>query len=589
LFSRFVTNRTRADVGPSRREDAKKKKKKKRSLRASFARASRAAARKPDPIRRSLTAAPFLPCLARSPRPRHEFSRHRNAGDGVGSASTPPHFVDSEADLASLAAKASDDILSICVFGASGDLAKKKVYPAIFALFYEGHLPEDFVVFGYARSGMTTAEFTDKIRASLPCRISAKGDCSKYVEKFLERCVYQAGQYDDPEDFKKLAVAMTEKEGEKKAMRVFYLSIPPSIFVPVAQNAARHVSSGSGETRVIVEKPFGRDLQSSRELTAALAADLAEENTYRIDHYLGKELIENITVLRFSNIIFSPLWSRAHIRNVQICFSENFGTEGRGGYFDNYGIIRDVIQNHLLQVMALFAMEEPASLDAEDIRDEKVKVIRSIRPIDMANVVLGQYKASNKLPGYLDDDTVPPGSRCPTFAAMALFVDNARWDGVPFLIKAGKALHKREAEIRVQFHHAPGNLYKKQLGASSDMNSNELVIRIQPDEAIYLRLNSKIPGLGMRLDQTDLDLQYKAKFGDGELPDAYERLIWTSCRGTSVCSSATTSWKPPGSSSRPCWTRSRKTTSRRSSTRTAPEGPSARTTSRRGTTSGGGT
>ena len=329
--------------------------------------------------------------------------------------------MDSEADLASLAAKASDDILSICVFGASGDLAKKKVYPAIFALFYEGHLPEDFVVFGYARSGMTTAEFTDKIRSSLPCRISAKGDCSEHVEKFLERCSYQAGQYDDPEDFKKLAVAMKEKEGSKKAMRVFYLSIPPSIFVPVAQNAARHVSSDSGETRVIVEKPFGRDLQSSRELTAALAADLAEENTYRIDHYLGKELIENITVLRFSNIIFSPLWSRAHIRNVQICFSENFGTEGRGGYFDNYGIIRDVIQNHLLQVMALFAMEEPASLDAEDIRDEKVKVIRSIRPIDMANVVLGQYKGANKLPGYLDDETVPPGSRCPTFAAMALF------------------------------------------------------------------------------------------------------------------------------------------------------------------------
>ena len=437
--------------------------------------------------------------------------------------------MDSEADLASLAAKASDDILSICVFGASGDLAKKKVYPAIFALFYEGHLPEDFVVFGYARSGMTTAEFTEKIRASLPCRISAKGDCSEFVEKFLERCVYQAGQYDDPEDFKKLAVAMTEREGSKKTMRVFYLSIPPSIFVPVAQNAARHVSSASGETRVIVEKPFGRDLQSSRELTAALAADLAEENTYRIDHYLGKELIENITVLRFSNIIFQPLWSRAYIRNVQICFSENFGTEGRGGYFDNYGIIRDVMQNHLLQVMALFAMEEPASLNAEDIRDEKVKVIRCIRPIEMDNVVLGQYKGrkdgDKTLPAYLDDETVPPGSKCPTFAAMALFIDNARWDGVPFLMKAGKALHKRQAEIRIQFHHAPGKLYKKQLGSESEMNSNELVIRIQPDESINLRLNSKIPGLGMRLDQTDLDLQYKTKFSEDSLPDAYERLI----------------------------------------------------------------
>ena len=300
------------------------------------------------------------------------------------------------------------EILSICVFGASGDLAKKKVYPAIFALFYEGHLPEDFVVFGYARSDMTTETFVDKIRSSLPRRVSSKVDCSEYVEKFLAKCFYQAGQYDDPDDFKTLATAISEKEAGKSAMRIFYLSIPPSIFVPVAQNAARHVSSLSGETRVIVEKPFGRDLDSSRELTNALAEDLKESQTYRIDHYLGKELVENITVLRFSNIIFSPLWSRTHIRNVQITFSENFGTEGRGGYFDNYGIIRDVVQNHLLQVMALFAMEEPASLDAEDIRDEKVKVIKSIRPIDMANVVLGQYKKSGDetKPGYLDDETV---------------------------------------------------------------------------------------------------------------------------------------------------------------------------------------
>ena len=428
---------------------------------------------------------------------------------------------------ASAAPGAEGDILSFCVFGASGDLAKKKVYPAIFALFYDKHLPEDFIVYGYARSKMSTEEFKDRIRDSLPCRISGAQDCSAKVEEFLARCHYHAGLYDDPEDFKALHASMKEKEGGRGGMRVFYLSIPPSIFVPVAQNAARHASMEVGNTRVIVEKPFGRDLESSRALTAALAAELPEESTYRIDHYLGKELVENITVLRFSNIIFSPLWSRTHIRNVQITFSENFGTEGRGGYFDNYGIIRDVVQNHLLQVMALFAMEEPASLDAEDIRDEKVKVIKSIRPIDMANVVLGQYKKSGDetKPGYLDDETVPPGSRCATFAAMALFVDNARWDGVPFLIKAGKALHKREAEVRIQFHHAPGNLYKKQLGATSDMNSNELIIRIQPDEAIYLRLNSKIPGLGMRLDQTDLDLQYKAKFGAGELPDAYERLI----------------------------------------------------------------
>ena len=455
----------------------------------------------------------------------------RSTGVRVRAAATFPELTDDEslADIAKAADKGEG--LSICVFGASGDLAKKKVLPAIFSLYYDRHLPENFRVFGYARSKMTNEEFKDKIRESLPCRISAAGNCDEVMDAFLDRMHYVSGLYDDPKDFKALDAAMAAEEATMgtKAMRIFYLSIPPSIFVPVAQNAARECSSTTGETRVIVEKPFGRDLTSSRELTASLAEVLAEENTYRIDHYLGKELIENITVLRFSNIIFQPLWSRAYIRNVQICFSENFGTEGRGGYFDNYGIIRDVMQNHLLQVMALFAMEEPASLNAEDIRDEKVKVIRCIRPIEMDNVVLGQYKGrkdgDRTLPAYLDDETVPPGSKCPTFAAMALFIDNARWDGVPFLMKAGKALHKRQAEIRIQFHHAPGKLYKKQLGSESEMNSNELVIRIQPDESINLRLNSKIPGLGMRLDQTDLDLQYKTKFSEDSLPDAYERLI----------------------------------------------------------------
>ena len=252
--------------------------------------------------------------------------------------------------------------------------------------------------------------------------------CAEKTEEFFSRCVYVPGQYDQAKDFRSLDALMTENErGAEKVKRVFYLSIPPSIFVPVAQNAARECQTG--DTRVIVEKPFGRDLQSSRELTAALASELSEEQTYRIDHYLGKELIENLTVLRFSNIMFQPLWNRNYIRNVQINFSENFGTEGRGGYFDNYGIIRDIMQNHLLQILALFAMEEPASLDAEDIRNEKVKVIRSMRPIEVENVALGQYKgreaATKKYPAYLDDETVPKGSLCPTFAAMALFISVA--------------------------------------------------------------------------------------------------------------------------------------------------------------------
>lgn len=469
----------------------------------------------PPPLPPSLPSAPTFPLVS---------AAESGVDDG-----NDEEYKTLEQLVASAESGADGEILSFCIFGASGDLAKKKVYPAIFALFYDGHLPKEFLVYGYARSKMTTEAFKERIRSSLPCRISEGMNCAEKMEEFLALCHYQSGLYDDPEDFKALHASMREKEKGRPGMRVFYLSIPPSIFVPVAQNAARHVSMERGPTRVIVEKPFGRDLDSSRALTSALAAELAEENTYRIDHYLGKELIENLTVLRFSNIVFQPLWSRQYIRNVQINFSENFGTEGRGGYFDEYGIIRDVIQNHLLQILALFAMEEPASLDAEDIRDEKVKVIKSVRPIDIENVVLGQYKGrkdgDKMLPSYIDDETVPPGSRCPTFAAMALFIDNARWDGVPFLIKAGKALHKRQAEIRIQFHHSPGNLYRKQLGSTSDMNSNELVIRIQPDESIYLRINSKIPGLGMRLDQKDLDLQYKTKYAGGELPDAYERLI----------------------------------------------------------------
>ena len=440
-------------------------------------------------------------------------------------------------DAAGVSADAIRDpdtgFLSFVVLGASGDLAKRKIIPALFALYYEGLLPENFVVMGYARTAMSVEDFRDSLESRLTCRISAGKSCGPKMEEFLNKCFYCNGGYDSRESFESLAVALQAHEDAsacESSNRIFYMSVPPSVFLPAAKCASLHASSPNGWTRVIVEKPFGRDSESSAELNSGLTKYLTEEQIYRIDHYLGKELVENLIVLRFANLVFEPLWCRQYIKSVQIIFSENFGTEGRGGYFDNYGIIRDIIQNHLLQVLALFAMEPPVSLDAEQIRNEKVKVLRSMRELKLEDVVVGQYTGrvtdAAKMPGYLDDPTVPEGSTVPTFAAVALFVDNARWDGVPFLIKAGKALDRRLAEIRVQFNSVPGNVYKEHLPKDkSGGGNNELVIRIQPEEAITLKINNKFPGLGLTIDQSKLDLQYKQDYDGKEFPDAYERLI----------------------------------------------------------------
>ncbi|KAI9095372.1 hypothetical protein K1719_026406 [Acacia pycnantha] len=424
--------------------------------------------------------------------------------------------------------------LSITVVGASGDLAKKKIFPALFALYYEDCLPENFIIFGYARTKMTSEELRNTISKTLTCRIDKRENCEDKMDQFLNRCFYHSGQYNSEDHFAELNCNLKEKEGGRLSNRLFYLSVPPNIFVDVVRCASLKASSENGWTRVIVEKPFGRDLESSSQLTRCLKQYLSEEQIYRIDHYLGKELVENLSVLRFSNLVFEPLWSRSYIRSVQFIFSEDFGTEGRGGYFDNYGIIRDIMQNHLLQILALFAMEPPISLDAEDIRNEKVKVLRSMIPLQLENVVVGQYKGHSKsgksYPGYTDDPTVPNGSITPTFAAAVLFINNARWDGVPFLMTAGKALHTRRAEIRVQFRHVPGNLYKRNFGTDLDKATNELVLRVQPDEAIYLKINNKVPGLGMRLDRSDLNLLFRTRY-PCEIPDAYERLLLDAIEG----------------------------------------------------------
>lgn len=459
-----------------------------------------------------------------------EITSVKTLKDGILSATS----LQESSDLCGFDVSKNESTVSITVVGASGDLAKKKIFPALFALYYEDCLPKHFTIFGYARSKMTDDELRTMVSKTLTCRIDKRENCSEKMDEFLKRCFYQSGQYDSRENFVELDKKLRQHEAGRIANRLFYLSIPPNIFIDAVSCASSSASSANGWTRVIVEKPFGRDSESSAALTRGLKQYLNEDQIFRIDHYLGKELVENLSVLRFSNLIFEPLWSRQYIRNVQLIFSEDFGTEGRGGYFDNYGIIRDIMQNHLLQILALFAMETPVSLDAEDIRNEKVKVLRSMRPLQLEDVVVGQYKSHTRggvtYPGYTEDKTVPKDSKTPTFAAAALFIDNARWDGVPFLMKAGKALHNRSAEIRVQFRHVPGNLYDRNFGSNLDQSTNELVIRVQPDEAIYLKINNKVPGLGMRLDRSTLNLHYAARY-EKEIPDAYERLLLDAIEG----------------------------------------------------------
>jgi len=406
--------------------------------------------------------------------------------------------------------------LSIVVFGASGDLSKKKTLPALHSLFYNGLLPTNVLITGYNRSALDIASFKDKI--------VFKKFPHESKNLFLERLAFVQGSYDKMEDFARLDAVLKERE-KGPADRLFYLALPPTMFVPVSKGIQAKCFTTTGWNRVVVEKPFGRDSESSRELSVALGALFREEQIFRIDHYLGKEMVQNLVALRFANKIFSGVWDRSSIHNVQITFKEPFGTEGRGGYFDEFGIIRDVIQNHLMQVVALVAMENPKVMDPERIRDEKVAVLRCIPPVAEEDTVIGQYTANKQgKPGYLDDDTVPRGSNTPTFAACVLRIHNDRWDGVPFIIKAGKAVDGKYVTLRIQF--------REQIQPfGSPAARNELVIRLQPNEAMYVKINTKTPGMDTQLLQTELDLTYNSRFHDLRLPDAYESLIYDVAAG----------------------------------------------------------
>ncbi|KAF7256505.1 hypothetical protein EG68_06259 [Paragonimus skrjabini miyazakii] len=409
------------------------------------------------------------------------------------------------------------------VFGASGDLARKKTYPSVWWLFRDGLLPPNTFIIGYARSSLNV----DQLRLKCEPHMRIVPEDQKALDDFWSRNFYIQGDYTSPDGFRNLD-QFIQKEWGVNVNRIFYFAVPPSVYTVVSANIHSYCMPKSSAVwmRMIIEKPFGHDLASSNALSDHLAARFNEEQIYRIDHYLGKEMVQNLIILRFTNQIFNHLWNREHISNVTITFKEPFGTEGRGGYFDEFGIIRDVVQNHLMQLLSLVAMEQPNSLKADDIRDEKVKVLRFVEPVSLDDVVIGQYVADPAAThppaslSYTDDPTVPKGSITPTYVCMVLHVHNARWEGVPFVLRAGKAMNERKAEVRIQFKDISPDVFD-----SVRVARNELVIRVQPDEAVYVKMNTKSPGMKFQTEETELDLTYSKRYQHIKLPDAYERLI----------------------------------------------------------------
>ena len=432
------------------------------------------------------------------------------------------------------------DAITILVVGASGDLAKKKTYPALFDLYRHGFLTKRTTVCGYARSHMTDEQFVAQIAPYL-----TKGTAAQRDTFLSHHCWYRQGAYDSAADVTRVFDELEQHERTLncgKVHRLFYFAIPPAVFVPMGRSIKVAVMDkpvdpqatvARGWSRFIIEKPFGHDAASFAQLSADMGALYSEDYLYRIDHYLGKEMVQNLVILRFANAMFEPMWNRNYIKSVQITFKENFGCQGRGGYFDTAGIIRDVLQNHLMQVLSLVAMEPPVAVtgphSAQYVRDEKVKVLRCMDPVRVADVVLGQYLGGPTEVAYTADPTVPDDSVTPTFCTAVLWIKNPRWQGVPFILKAGKALNERKAEIRIQFHSAPGAT--GMFPGVSDIAEQELVMRLQPDEAVYLKTNVKSPGLMTVPVASELDLSYKTRFDNTENWEAYTRLILEVIRG----------------------------------------------------------
>jgi glucose-6-phosphate 1-dehydrogenase len=431
----------------------------------------------------------------------------------------------------------------VVIFGASGDLTKRKLLPALYRLVQQRLLPAEFAIVGLARTEMTSEEFRARMKEAV-LEFSAEKTVDEEVwNSFAQSLHYITGDINTPDDYRKLSELLEQLDGERgtQGNRLFYLSVAPRFYSEAVKQlgaAGLAKPKGGAWVRVIIEKPFGSDLASARQLNQEILQHLDESQIYRIDHYLGKETVQNLLVFRFANGIFEPLWNRQYIDHVQLTNAESVGVEGRGGYYETAGVVRDMIQNHVFQVLSLVAMEPPVSLSSEAVRDEKFKAMMAARAFTpervRAECVRGQYGqgsiAGKPVPGYRQEEGVAPDSVTETFAMLTVYFDNWRWAGVPFFIRSGKRLPKRVTEIAIQFKSAPLQLFGE---AGEHVVPNQLIIRIQPDEGITLRFAAKIPGQATNIREVNMDFRYGASFGV-QLAEAYERLLLDCILGDST-------------------------------------------------------